>query len=74
MIFWGFYWLSRLVCHLLILIYYLMVVHVRMPCYTISVNQRSKSNIYHQEKHPNTLDRENMCIIFERGLGLHLFS
>jgi hypothetical protein len=41
-----------------------MVVHARMPCYTISVNQRSKSSIYHQDKHPNTLDRENMYIIF----------
>jgi hypothetical protein len=39
---------------------YLMVVHARMSCYTISVNQRSKSSIYHQNKHPNTLDRENI--------------
>jgi hypothetical protein len=46
------------VCHLLILIYYLMVVHARMPYYTISVNQRSKSSMYHQNKHPNTLNRE----------------
>jgi hypothetical protein len=35
-----------------------------MPCYTISVNHRSKSSIYHQNKHPNTLDRENMYYIF----------
>jgi hypothetical protein len=36
-----------------------MVVHARMPCYTISINQRSKSSIYHQNKHPITLSREN---------------
>jgi hypothetical protein len=36
-----------------------MVVHARMPWYTISVNQRSKSSIYHHNNHPNTLDREN---------------
>jgi hypothetical protein len=39
-----------------------MVVHARMPCYTISVNQRSKSIIYHHNKHPNTLDREYIYI------------
>jgi hypothetical protein len=37
----------------------LMVVHARMPYYTISINQRSKSSIYHQNKHPITLSREN---------------
>jgi hypothetical protein len=37
-----------------------MVVHARMPCYTISVNQRSKSSIYHRNKHLNTLDREKI--------------
>jgi hypothetical protein len=30
------------------------VVHARMPNYTISLNQRSKSNNYYQHKHPNT--------------------
>jgi hypothetical protein len=30
---------------------------------TISVNQRSKSSINHQNKHPNTLDRENMFFV-----------
>jgi hypothetical protein len=29
-----------------------------MPRYTISVNQKSKSSSYHQNKHPNTLDSE----------------
>jgi hypothetical protein len=40
-----------------------MVVQARMPCYTISVNQRSKSSIYHQNKHPNTLDRANIFVL-----------
>jgi hypothetical protein len=35
------------------------VVHARMPCYTISITQRSKSSIYHQNKHTITLSREN---------------
>jgi hypothetical protein len=35
-----------------------MVVHARMPYYTISINQRNKSSIYLQHKHPNTLDRK----------------
>jgi hypothetical protein len=55
------------VCHLLILIHYLMVVHARMPCYTISVNQISKSSIYHQNKHPNTFDRENIYVFCLRS-------
>jgi hypothetical protein len=41
------------------LIHYLMVVHARMSSYTISINQRSKLGIYHQNNHPNTLDKEN---------------
>jgi hypothetical protein len=36
-----------------------MVVHARMPYYTISINQKSKSGIYHQNNHPNPLDIEN---------------
>jgi hypothetical protein len=38
---------------------YLMVVHARMSCYTDSINQRSKSSIYHKNKHPIILSREN---------------
>jgi hypothetical protein len=38
---------------------YLMVVHARMPCYTNSINQRSKSSIYHKNKHPIILSSEN---------------
>jgi hypothetical protein len=40
------------------------VEHTKMPRYTLSVNQRRKSSIYHQDKHPNNLDRENIYIIF----------
>jgi hypothetical protein len=36
-----------------------MVVHAKMPCYTDSINQRSKSSIYHKNKHPIILSREN---------------
>jgi hypothetical protein len=36
-----------------------MVVHTRMRCYTISIDRRSKSGIYHQNNHPDTLDGEN---------------
>jgi hypothetical protein len=44
-----------------------MMVHARMPYYTISVNQRSKSSINHQHKHPNIVDRENK-LFFVLGL------
>jgi hypothetical protein len=43
------------VCHLLTLIHYLMVVHAKMPIYTISINQRSKSGIDHQNNEPTFL-------------------
>jgi hypothetical protein len=46
------------VCHLLMLIHYLMVVHAKMPVYSISINQRSKSGIDHQDNEP-TFNREN---------------
>jgi hypothetical protein len=36
------------------------VVHAKMPCYTDSINQRSKSSIYHKNKHPIILSRENI--------------
>jgi hypothetical protein len=36
-----------------------MVVHTKMPVYTISINQRSKSDIDHQNNQPTFLNREN---------------
>ena len=44
-----------------------MVVHAKMLVYTISINQRSKSDIYHQNNHPTFLNRENS---FNFVLGL----
>jgi hypothetical protein len=29
-----------------------MVVHAKMPKYNVSINQRSKSGIYHQDNQP----------------------
>jgi hypothetical protein len=49
------------VFYLLKLIYYLMVVHAKMPNYNVSINQRSKSDIYHQNNQPPFLNRENSC-------------
>jgi hypothetical protein len=36
-----------------------MVVHGKMPNYNVSINQRSKSDIYHQNNQPTILNREN---------------
>jgi hypothetical protein len=36
-----------------------MVVHGKMPVYTISLNQRSKSGIDHQNNQPTFLNIEN---------------
>jgi hypothetical protein len=44
-----------------------MVVHAKMPVYTISINQRSKSDIDHQNNQPTFLNRENS---FDLVLGL----
>jgi hypothetical protein len=41
------------------LIHYLMVVHAKMSIYNISINQRSKSDIYHQNNQPTFLNSEN---------------
>jgi hypothetical protein len=38
-----------------------MVVHAKMSVYTISLNQRSKSDIDHQNKQPTFLNIENSC-------------
>jgi hypothetical protein len=55
------------VCHVLKLIHYLMVVHAKISFYNISINQRSKSGIYHQNNQPIFLNRENS---FNFVLGL----
>jgi hypothetical protein len=44
-----------------------MVVHAKMSVYTISINQRSKSGIDHQNNQPTILNRENS---FDFVLGL----
>jgi hypothetical protein len=36
-----------------------MVVHAKMYIYNISINQRSKAGIYHQNNQPTFLNREN---------------
>jgi hypothetical protein len=36
-----------------------MVVHAKMSIYNISINQRSKSDIYHQKNQPTFSNREN---------------
>jgi hypothetical protein len=43
------------VCYPLKLIHYPMVVHAKMPHYNVSINQRSKSSIYHQNNQPTFL-------------------
>ena len=54
-------------CYPLKLIHYLMVVHAKMPVYTISINQRSKSGIDHQNNQPTFLI-EKIILIFVLGL------
>ena len=44
-----------------------MVVHAKMPVYTISINQRSKSDIDHQNNQPTFLI-EKIILIFVLGL------
>jgi hypothetical protein len=44
-----------------------MVVHAKMPVYTISINQRSKSGIDHQNNQTTFLNIENS---FDLVLGL----
>ena len=43
-----------------------MVVHAKMPVYTISINQRSKSDIDHQNNQPTFLIENS----FDLVLGL----
>jgi hypothetical protein len=54
--------------YLLKLTQYLMVVHAKMSIYNISINQRSKSGIYHQNNQPTFLNRENSFDFFVLGL------
>jgi hypothetical protein len=44
-----------------------MVVHANMPNYNVSINQRSKSDIYHQNNQPTFLI-EKIILIFVLGL------
>jgi hypothetical protein len=53
------------------LIHYFMVVHARMSIYNISINQRSKSGIYHQNNQTTFLNRENS---FSFVLGSYLLK
>jgi hypothetical protein len=53
--------------YLLKLTQYLMVVHAKMSIYNISINQRSKSGVYHQNNQSTFLNRENS---FNFVLGL----
>jgi hypothetical protein len=54
-------------CYPLKLIHYLMVVHAKMPDYNVSINQRSKSDIYHQNNQPTFLI-EKINLFFVLGL------
>jgi hypothetical protein len=45
-----------------------MVVHAKMPNYNVSINQRSKSYIYHQNNQPTFLSKENNFGFFVLGL------
>ena len=44
-----------------------MVVHAKMPNYNVSINQTSKSDIFHQNNQPTFLNKENS---FDFVLGL----
>jgi hypothetical protein len=45
-----------------------MLVHAKMPNYNVSINQRSKSSIYHQNNQPSFFNRENSFNFFVLGL------
>jgi hypothetical protein len=45
-----------------------MVVHAKMPVYTISINQRSKSGIDHQNNQPTFLTEKIIFNFFVLGL------
>jgi hypothetical protein len=50
-----------------------MVVHAKMSIYNISINQRSKSDIYHQNNQPTFLNRENSLNFILGSLSLKKF-
>jgi hypothetical protein len=50
-----------------------MVVHAKMSIYNISINQRSKSDIYHQNNQPTFLNRENNFNFVLGSLSLKKF-
>jgi hypothetical protein len=50
-----------------------MVVHAKMSIYNISINQRSKSDIYHQNNQPTFLNRENSFNFVLGSLSLKKF-
>jgi hypothetical protein len=51
-----------------------MVVHAKMPNYNVSINQRSKSGIYHQHNQPTFLNRENSFNFVLGFLSLEKFK
>ena len=52
------------------LIHNLMVVHAKMSIYNISINQRSKTGIFHQNNQPTFLNRENSFYFVLGSLSL----
>jgi hypothetical protein len=50
-----------------------MVVHAKMPVYTISINQRSKSGIDHQNNQPTFLIEKNNFNFILGSLSLKKF-
>jgi hypothetical protein len=50
-----------------------MVVHAKMSIYNISINQISKSDIYHQNNQPTFLNRENSFNYVLGSLSLKKF-
>jgi hypothetical protein len=48
-----------------------MVVHVKIPNYNVSINQRSKSDIYHQNNQSTFLNRENSFSFVLGSLSLN---
>jgi hypothetical protein len=50
-----------------------MVVHAKMSIYNISINQRSKLDIYHQNNQPTFLNRENSFNFVLGSLSLKKF-
>jgi hypothetical protein len=45
-----------------------MVVHAKMPNYNVSINQRTKSSIYHQNNQPTFFLIDKIVLTFVLGL------